>query len=69
MSSSYSIHSEQSLPAAPEGDEYYVYPYDDAGDANRDDPSDRFNYFCNARDIGTRVFSFLPNFFHVAALV
>jgi hypothetical protein len=55
----YSIHSEESLPTAPDGDEYYVYPYDDNGDDNCE-PSERFNYFCNARSIGTfaRVFSF-----------
>jgi len=55
----YSIHSEESLPTAPDGDEYYVYPYDDNGDDNCE-PSERFNSFCNARNIGTfaRVFSF-----------
>jgi hypothetical protein len=64
----YSIDSEESLPTAPDGDEYYVYPYDDTGDDNSV-PSECFNYFCNAKSIGTlfaRVFLFsffLPNFF------
>jgi hypothetical protein len=61
----YSIDSEESLPTAPDGDEYYVYPYDDTGDDNSV-PSECFNYFCNAKSIGTlfaRVFLF--SFFYL----
>ena len=58
----YSIHSEESLPIAPEGDEYYVYPYDDKGDDDNCEPSERFNYFCNARNIGTFARVFFPFF-------
>ena len=67
----YSIDSEESLPTAPDGDEYYVYPYDDTGDDNRV-PSECFNYFCNAKSIGTlfaRFLIFLPNFFFSAARI
>ena len=64
----YSIDSEESLPTAPDGDEYYVYPYDDTGDDNCAPIGEGFNSFCNAKSIGTlfaRVFLliFLPNFF------
>lgn len=57
----YSIDSEESLPTAPDGDEYYVYPYDDTGDDNCAPIGEGFNSFCNAKSIGTlfaRGFSF-----------
>ena len=49
----YSIDSEESLPTAPDGDEYYVYPYDDTGDDNCAPIGEGFNSFCNAKSIGT----------------